>query len=581
MGAARIFKLATPYQAADLFLLKFAQSADVMTITHPSYAPRDLARTAHDAWTLSTISFTPLVAAPAGVTATPSGTGTGALRTYRYRVTAVDPATGEQSVASATASCSNYALSQADNIVNTVAWTNAAGRTWNVFKEQNGVYGWIGRAETNSFVDDNIRPDTTDTPPLTKDPFASNNWPGVVAYHEQRKFFSTSLANPQTIWATASGLYRNFNASSPIRDDDAMEFTIASLQVNEIRWLVPLGDLVVLTSGGEWVVKPGGDSDVLTPSSIVAKPQSYVGSAHVPPIIANNRVLFVQERGSFVRDLGYDFGSDGYVGQDLSILSAHLFESRYITDWAYAAEPFKIIWSCTSDGRLLGLTYVKDHEVYAWHQHETPGAFESVASIPEAGRDAPYFVVRRTIAGRTRRYIERLRPRQDLDIATAWYVDSGLGYLAGTPETTFGGLHHLEGETVTVLADGNLSTAAVSGGSITLGQAASTVIAGLPYTGVLETLPVSQLPGRRKSLAKVTLRVNRSRGLKWGPIAGPIYEHKDRFAEAPGQPVRLITEDIDLNLSGNWSLRGQMRIETTPGLPAGVLAVIPEAEAGG
>lgn len=581
MGAARIFKLATPYQATDLFLLKFAQSADVMTITHPAYAPRDLSRTAHDAWSLGVISFSPAVAAPTGVTATPSGSGSGSTRTYNYRVTAVDSTTAEQSVASTTASATNYALSQADSIVNTLGWTNVAGRTWNVFKEQNGIYGWIGRAETNSFVDDNIRPDTTDTPPVLKDPFASSNWPGVVAYHEQRKFFSTSLTQPHTIWATASGLYRNFNASRPVRDDDGIEFTIASLQVNEIRWLVPLGDLVVLSSGAEWVVKPGGDSDVLTPSSIVAKPQSYVGASHVQPIIANNRVLFVQERGSFVRDLGYDFGSDGYVGQDLSILSAHLFESRYITDWAYAAEPFKIVWACCNDGRLLGLTYVKDHEVYAWHQHETAGAFESVASIPEGGRDAPYFVVRRTVDGETRRYIERLRARQDLDVELAWFLDSGLGYLAEEPETVFGGLQHLEGEDVIVLADGNLGSATVENGEITLPYAASTVIVGLPYTGVVETLPISQLPGRRKSLAKVTLRVNRSRGLKWGPINGPIYEHKDRFSETPGQPIRLITDDIDLNSAGNWDLRGQMRIETTPGLPASVLGIIPEAEVGG
>lgn len=354
MGVARIYQMDTPYAPADLFLLKFTQSADVMTITHPRYAPRELRRLAHDNWQLVVADFVPDIAAPTGVVAAPTNTLTAdPTKTYTYRVVAISSTT-EVSAASADASCINNALSQAANITNQITWTAVTGAVaYSVFKLKNGIYGWIGRSEGLSFIDDNIAADTADTPPVAQDPFAASNWPGVVALHEQRRWFASSLANPQTLWATRSGLFNNFSASRPIQDSDAITITLAANQVDEIRWMVPLSDLVVFTSGAEWILKPAGNADVLTPSS-GAKPQSYAGAAHIQPIITNNRVLFVQERGNYVRDLGYDFGSDGYVGTDLSLLARHLFRARAIKDWAYAEEPDRIIWCVMSPARCWG-----------------------------------------------------------------------------------------------------------------------------------------------------------------------------------------------------------------------------------
>lgn len=587
MGASRIFTLATPYDGKDLFLLKFTQSADVMTLTHPRYAPRELSRTQHYAWSLDEVDFTPQIVPPTGVGAIRGNSLDGAqpTKSYSYVVAAIAADTAEVSGASSVASVTNNYLSQADNITNVVSWTASAGAGgYNVYKLQNGIYGWIGRADGTSFTDDNIRPDTTDTPPIAQDPFAAGNWPGVVALHDQRRFFASSLAKPQTLWATAAGLYNNFSASRPIQDNDAITLTLAALQVNEVRWLVPLDNLVVLTSGAEWILRPGGNSDVLTPSSTVAKSQSQVGAAHIPPIVANNRVLFVQERGSFVRDLGYEFSADGYVGQDLSILARHLFRSRQVKDWAFAAEPDKIVWCCMSDGALLGLTYLRDQEIYAWHQHDTPGAFESVCTIGEAGRDVPYFVVRRTIDGTAHRFIERMRPLDFGDSsADAWRLDCAQQY-DGDPTSALAGLDHLEGEDVVILADGAVVNGqTVTGGAVSLPFEASKVIVGLPYTGVIETLTPADpnLTGRRLNVARVTLRVSLTRGLSWGPPGKTAYEHKDRQPEDSDGPPALLSEDISLGLSGDWNRLGAIRVTTTPGAPATILAIIPEIEVGG
>jgi len=584
MGVARIFQMDTPYAAADLFLLKFTQSADVMTITHPRYAPRELRRLAHDDWELAVADFVPDIAAPTGVAAAPTNALTAdPTKSYSYKVTAISTTT-EVSAASAAATCINNALSQTANITNQVTWSAVTGAEgYNVYKLQNGIYGWIGRADALTFIDDNIRPDTADTPPVAQDPFASSNWPGVVALHEQRRWFASSLANPQTLWATRSGLFNNFSASRPVQDNDAITITLAANQVDEIRWMVPLSDLVVFTSGAEWILKPSSNADVLTPSS-GAKPQSYAGAAHIPPIIANNRCLFVQERGNYVRDLGYDFGSDGYVGSDLSLLARHLFRARAIKDWAYAEEPDRVIWCVMSDGALLGLTYLADQKIFAWHRHATNGLFESVCTVPEGGRDVPYFVVRRTIGGHTRRFVERLRP-QDFgdDGADAWRLDAAVRY-SGDPISSLSGLNHLEGATVVVLADGALVLdQVVTAGAITLPFDASKVIAGLGYEGELETLALSEGPlqARRKNLARVTLRVERTRGLKSGAPGKSLAEHKDRRPEVGQTVPALLTEDIAANVAGDWNRTGSVQIKTTPGLPATILAIIPEVEVGG
>ncbi len=447
--AGRFYTIATPYTAADLPLLKYVQSADTMTLTHPSYAPRNLTRTGHTTWTLTAITYAPTQAAPTALASSAAGAG------FDYAVTAVSDETGEESLQSATVSATTQ--------TSTITWTNAAGAsTYNVYKKRNGVFGFIGRAGTGAtgFTDSTINADTTDTPPESKNPFSGANlYPGCSTYHDGRQWYARTNTKPQTLYSSVSASFNNMNTSSPTKDSDAITRTIASREVNEIRFLLSLGPLLVFTSGAIWKCWAGSQSDVLTPANCNVKPQSYEGIAQIPPIATETSALYVVHSGKRVRDAAYDYTSDSFGGRNLSILSAHLFESASIEEWAYAMEPDGIVWCVLSDGVLLGFTYLKEHDVYAWSRHTTDGTVESVAAIDEGGETALYLSVKRTVGGATKRYVERMASRRFADVFSAWCVDSGYRYDGWNTVTTrtlaISGATYAAGDTVTLQAAGH------------------------------------------------------------------------------------------------------------------------------
>ena len=222
------------------------------------------------------------------------------------------------------------------------------------------------------------------------------------------------------------GNFVNMGANIPLRDDDALSFTLNSLKVNQIKHLVPMEELLTFTSGSEW--KVGSGEIAFTPSTMRVRSQGAVGCSDVPPVVIGDTVLFVQEKGNSVRDLGYAEGTNTYRGQDLTLWANHLFRGFEIEEWAFAQVPFSVIWCVRDDGKMVALTYLKDQEVWAWHQHETDGIYESVCSISEGQEDAVYVIVKRTIDGSTKRYVEKMHTRYFDTIEDAFFVDSGLTY---------------------------------------------------------------------------------------------------------------------------------------------------------
>ena len=198
------------------------------------------------------------------------------------------------------------------------------------------------------------------------------------------------------------------NTSTPSKDSDAITRTIASREVNEIRHLLSLNVLLVWTSGAVWKAWAGAQADVMTPANCAVKPQSYEGIADIPPIATESSAVYVTASGKKVRDVAYEFASDSFQGRNVSILAGHLFEGRTIEEWAYAKDPDGIIWCVRSDGVLLGFTYLKEHDVYAWRRHVTDGLVESVACITEGSETILYLAVKRTVGGQTVRYVERM-----------------------------------------------------------------------------------------------------------------------------------------------------------------------------
>ncbi|WP_448675864.1 hypothetical protein MOQ67_05360 [Pseudomonas sp. LY-1] len=421
------FELALPYTQTDLDLLNFTQSADVMTFVQPSYKPRELSRLAHDNWTTAEINLAPRIAAPASATAV-AVAGTGVPQTWRYQVTAVldDGNTLDESLPAT----SNGVTITSDIATATITWAAVPGATYYILYKDNagaGVYGFIGRATGTTFTDQNITSVKTDTPPNGNDPFVgAGNYPGAVGYYQQRLVFAGSNNNPQTVWMSKTGLFKNFGYSVPSKDDDAITFTIASTEVNRMRHLLGLRKLMGLTSGGEW--KFSGADTGLTAKTVQASQEGYDGSATVRPVVVGNSAVYVQARGSRVSSFGYSLNADGFAADDLTLFSAHLFRGHELTNVAYQKIPDSIVWYVRDDGILLGLTYLPEQQLVGWHWHDTDGFIESIACIPEGQEDALYMVVRRTINGVQKRYVERMASRQILSIEDAFFVDCGLTY---------------------------------------------------------------------------------------------------------------------------------------------------------
>jgi len=676
---SRIYTLATPYVSADIFSLKFTQSADVVTITHVNYAPRNLTRLLDYSWTLSPVVIGTTQAKPTGLVITKSVSATGTGTQFRYAITAVSNTNGDES-------------DELQGVVNVkdvfesvvmwvrLDWANAAGAGYyNIYRAPYGkgeanvpstaLFGLIGSSKGSAFVDKGFTADFSKTPPIVTNPLTGNN-PVTSTYFQQRKIYGGSLTFPETFWTTQISRFNNMNISTPLRQDDAITATLASLQVNAIKHMIPMpGGLITFTTGSVWQISGGGVNTPITPNNILATPQGYNGIGEVPPIPTNFNILYVQSKGAVVRDLSYNFFVNIYSSQDITTLSSHLFMGHRIVDWAFAEEPWKVFWLVREDGKLLSLTYLQESEVVAWAQHDTVGLVKSVCTIAEGGEDYLYMVVERynPVHGWVR-HLERMESRVCVNgLDDAWFLDAALEYplvylsatlfpqagagavgtgrvmvasaavftagmvgryirfksglaiitaftsttqvttqvlqafpmledgiplyaLAGewsctAPVSVLSNLDHLEGQQVTILADGGvIGPKTVVNGSVDLEVLASRIICGLPYKSQLGTLYLDMgtpdAQGRRKSIPAVTARVEASRGLKAGPTLNSLYEMKLEPSQIWGLGSSLITDDVRLVIGSWFNTKGQVFMEQSYPLPATILGIIPEVWVG-
>jgi hypothetical protein len=651
---SRVYTLVTPYLAADLPLLKFTQSADTMSLTHPNYPPMDLVRITDTEWSLSAAIFTAAIAAPSTCTAVattqPSAsTSPPTLPTaYAYCVTAIDSATGEESIASPIGNATNSVdiASTAGSII--INWSAVAGASsYNVYKAPasyntdpssptnalpvpvGALFGFMVTSYGTQAVDSNITPDSSQTPPLHENPFApgqilavnissggsdlvtvtatittstgsgfigepvivggvmtaflvldpgenylqtdsisfggpgavatgditfstiphnsdtitlngqvwtfvtaitaanqtligsslpltlvalasdlfassdaglivanytvnssqliitydtpgaggnaytlaasvatpsgatltgggtgtnptgtldvgpqTGTYPGVVSYFQQRRVYAATANAPDTYFMSKPGAYLNFDSSLPVTDTDAITGTPWAQQVNGVQFMIQMpAGLVVMTGLGTWVVNGAGGSTInpqpVTPSSDQALQQGFNGCNDIcPPFVENYDIIFVQAKGSIVRDVFTGSYFNIFVGNDLTELSGQLFTGYTLSQVAWTEEPYKIAWYVRNDGVLLSLTYLKEQEVYGWARHDTFGQFVSVCSVIEPPVDALYAVVARPRSpggANTAYFVERMNDRIWNSVEDAWCVDCGLSLPQPTP----------------------------------------------------------------------------------------------------------------------------------------------------
>jgi len=577
-----VYQVTSTYTAAQLFDIGYTQSADTMTLAHPAHPPRELTRTAHSNWTLTDITFGTTVATPASPTATATGSGAG---NYSYKVTAI--IAGQESLPTAAATCTNGALGL--TVFNTIGWSVVSGAEfYNVYKKIGGVHAFAGSADSNSFVDDGIVPTTTITPEVAQTIFnTTDEYPSTVAYYQQRIFFGRTNNNVSRNRASQTGNFKNFNKSEPVRDSDAIDFELAETKVNAVKHYVPLEDLIILTTDGEWRIT-GSTTDAITPSSIAAKPQGFNGSSKVPPLVINNSALFITPNGDTIRDMEYSLTSNTYSGGDLTTLSHHLFDGYTLVDWTYQKSRDRVVWAVRSDGTLLGMSYLPDEDVWAWHRHDTgaTGLFESIACVTESGIERAYAVVKRTIDSRVVRYIEQLHTR-DFSATTAAdsvFLDSSLATTAGGALTTIYGLEWLEGQTVGIVVAGRVQPqAVVTNGALSVTVASGeTVCIGVPIQADIRPLPMDPegtVPNK-KMVANMTVRVRKTRGIQLGPTSSDLIEVPETISYYDTAPD-LFTGDVEVIIATGWEDHVDFYLRQDHPLPVEILAIIPEVGVGG
>ena len=356
--ANKIFEIATPYTTAQLFDIKFAQSADVMYITHPEHEVEKLSRTGHTAWTLTDVDFTKGPFQDANITTTtltPSSASTGSRDITASATTGINNDQGwlATDVGRQIHFNSGYAT-----ITARTSSTVVVANVTTAFTNANAITAW----QLGAFSD-------------------TTGHPSCVTFFEQRLVFAGTTNQPQTVFFSKSGDYENMDANigGTIADDDAIIYTIASNQVNAIRFMTATRTLIIGTAGGEFTVSGGGTDSAVTPTNILIKKQSNHGAANVDAIAVGNATLFLQRAKRKIRELAYNFDVDGYIAPDMTILAEHVTEGG-LTQVAYQQEPNQIVYGVRGDGELVGLTYQREQQVTAWHRHIFGGRF-GIATI--------------------------------------------------------------------------------------------------------------------------------------------------------------------------------------------------------
>lgn len=636
---ARVFTIKTPYVQADLFQLKFAQSADTLYIAHPSYAPYKVQRTGDAAWTITPVAnalgpFLPintttttltLSGSSGSVTVTASSTtgingGTGFtasdvgrliqwtsnnLALTWLRITAITDTTHVTATVEGPNAASIFPTTSwylGSNLVvdgpyfpinPTLTTLTLSGTTNTVTVTASSTHGING--DQGFLAGDQYRlirfkdpmgnwtnlqimvvTDSTHVTAIILGPAASagtatvnwrlgtwstnTGWPAAVCFFEDRLWLCGATSTPQRLDSSNSGDYENFSPSNPAGtagDSNAIGFTLNAQDVNVIRWVrAAQKALIIGTIGDIWIARKNIIMEAMTPTNVAGRPAAKFGVADIDPIQVGNGTFFVQRSKRKMREITYEasFYTDTFSANDMTLDSEHL-PRQGIVQLAYQLEPISVIWAARADGALLGMTYERtgDSVMSAWHRHQlggfsdangTPAAVESVAAIPSADgtRDELWMVVRRYIGGQVVRYFEYMtKIFEDIDTqANAFFVDAGASY-NGAKVSVIGGLWHLNGETVSILADGAVQPdAVVTNGTITLADIPAVIVnVGYKYNSDGQTLRTDigagdgTAMGKTRRQHRVGFQFYRTLGFTFGPNFSQLDEMNFRDSSMP------------------------------------------------
>ena len=711
-------EVTTVYTASDLDGLKFAQSADVMYICSPSHPIYKITRTSHTAWTFTevttqrgpmldqnttTTTITPdsrdgtirLTASADTFAATDVGRlvkiASGFVKITAFTSATVVDGTAQELEDGRSEILPSYAAStisfhEGDPDGTGLEHNDRIEDTAGEFIDQgfeNGQTIVISGTSSNNTTSGHLIVDVTDTV-ITLAPGAdlanesagssftlqgkleattkwalgafsnTTGFPRAVTFYEQRLVFAGTSTQPQTLFFSQGDDFENFESGTEA--DDGIVVTIGSNVVNVIRFLASTRNLIVGTSGGEFVVRAGASDEAITPTNIQIKQQTSHGAADQSPVQAGNSILFVQRAKRKVLELQFNFDVDGFIAPDVTLISEHITENG-LNEIVYQQEPFSIVWSVRGDGQLACMTYKPEEKVIGWSRQIVGGVFgtgnavvERIAVIPgDLDEDEIYLVVKRTINSGTKRYIEYIKNFEfGTDVINAIFVDSALTFTGVTSTlsseinatattialadstsfpssgsvkigteiisytgnstnqltgctravsgaaavhaagatvtqaaTTLSGLSHLEGQSVSILADGSVHPdKTVSSGAVTLDRHVTKAHAGLGYNSTLETLRVDAgsamgtSQGKIKRINEITVRMDRTVGLKVGRDTSNLDIVPFRSsADSMDAPIALFSGDKEIEFNSTFDTDGKITIRQDQPLPMTVLSV--------
>ena len=636
--AKRVATVTTPYPAATVNQIQFAQSADVLYLAHPDYNPRKLIRRNHDAWSVSLIVFDFVPFSPtnldesttvqasattgAGITLTVTGDPifTEAMIGGHFRLSEIVGSNhGRWEPGSELTGYDGSAPSLHDQfyydgnvykLASTPGKTGTSAPIHEVGTESDGRRSWTYCHSGEGYVEiTGVTSGTVATATVIKELPVSvttapthrwshgawtgqNGYPRTVSFFEDRLWWGGTAGNPQTMWASKTGEYENHKVVD--LDESALIFTINTDQVNVIEWTNAGKALVVGTAGGEFVVSAASETEALTPGNVrVVRHSTYGSKTTVAPQRVGESRVFTQRAGRKLREFVYDDTVGSYVAPDMTVLADHITLGG-ITRLAYQQEPNRVVWATLGDGQLLGFTFDREQQVTAWHRHTIAGTSAKVESIaviphPDGDQDQLWLVVNRTIGGTETRHIEYLESDwvRTGSLPSAFFVDSGLSY-SGAAVSTLSGLDHLEGETVAILADGAThASKTVTAGAIALDVSASTVSVGLAYEATLQTMRLDAgaadgtAQGKTKRFTNVVLRLDQTgSGLYYGATAttADMDELHLRDGNDPmDSPVPLFDGDTEiLPWPAGYEKAGRLTLKHTLPQPCTVIAIMPQ-----
>ena len=666
-GGGAIYEISSPYESTDLDQIDYVQSADVLYLCHPSYIPKKLSRTAHTSFSFSDLDpyDGPYLDLNTGVTSTtmyPSSHTANCSTDVTITASATTGINGGSGFVSSDVGRpirifinNRYGAAKITAVGGTTSVTvrlfcqaDAATHQWEASGSSSATVEWQLGAWS----------DTT-------------GWPSHAVFFQDRLFFANTSAQPNTVWASRSGDYENFSPNDrdgTVTDSHALNFTLATDQVNAIRWLFSSKNLQLGTSSGPFVMSSGEDNIAITPTNVVVNRETTDGVGAVKPVGSGKSTLYVDRSKRRIREFAYTAAAQGYISPDMTLIAEHTAAGTSIEQLALAKFPDNLIYVRLANGGLRSMTYERDQDVVAWARHTIGGsnvAVKSLATIPsiDETHDQVYMIVSRAIDKGTvtvpdhtndkirfdghalpagtkvqftttgtlpaglslstnyyvrdvetnffkveltvgagainitsagsgthtvkmmeRQYVEFLEQNFDTNAGDtsvdSFFVDSGLAYSGGAV-TSLTGLGHLEGETVSVLANGAAHPdKVVSGGSISLDVSATSASVGLPYTARVQTLDpevatdLGPSQGKTRRVERLTFRVVDTYNLKFGTSESDLELIPFRLPAHAMDSITLFTGDKRVLLKNNPDRRFDFFIHHDDPLPCTILAIM-------